>query len=184
MTWVTGFILGLTILGASLSLVAALMGQGSWCAGDIPYEVRQQRIKQGTVEKVDIPGKLVQVSGIGPRFDEEAPCDMQEIALANSGRDGLVALYLRDPLSGCGLSLIESGDEIPGLGPDARFYDPCHGASFTLEGACSDIRTGPCDKGLYRFAVEFSDGKYAVNLRQPPARMEPLIDDRPALSRS
>ncbi|HYO00275.1 MAG TPA: hypothetical protein VEU28_11430 [Actinomycetota bacterium] len=74
---------------------------------------------QGAAEKVSIPGKLVQVSGTGPRFDEEAPCTMQEIALANLGRDGMVALYLRDPLSGCTLSLIESGNEIPGLGPDA-----------------------------------------------------------------
>jgi hypothetical protein len=181
---VTGFILGLTILGASLGLVAALMGQGPRCAGVGPYEVLSERIKQGAAEKVDIPGKLVQVSGTGPRFDEEAPCTMQEIALANSGRGGMVALYLRDPLSGCTLYLTESGDEIPGLGPDARFYDPCHGASFTLEGACSETRTGPCDKGLYRFAVEFSDGGYAVNLRQPPTRVEPLINTRPAFSRS
>lgn len=164
---VIALLLGFSLLATVAGMIRALAGNELPCAGDTLHQVLAgQGLKEGSIKEVGVPARLgpAAIDEV-PRPVKGAPCKEVKLAMVNSGTEGLLALHLRNPGNGCGLALVESGTKISGLGEDARFVDPCHGAGFTLEGNCTGT-SGPCSRGLSRFELEQTAGKYAVDMTE------------------
>ncbi len=73
-----------------------------------------------------------------------------------------VALYDRDPASGCGLPY---GFGFEYLGVTGWFRDSCSGSTYDLTGACFG---GPCQVGLNRLNVTMVDGEIIVDPADGP----------------
>ncbi|MCH8201317.1 MAG: hypothetical protein IIB85_05285 [Chloroflexi bacterium] len=73
-----------------------------------------------------------------------------------------VALYNRDPASGCGLPF---GFGFEHLGVTGWFRDACSGSTYDLTGACFG---GPCNVGLNRLNVLMVDGDIIVDPADGP----------------
>ncbi len=73
-----------------------------------------------------------------------------------------VALYDRDPASGCGLPY---GFGFEHLGVTGWFRDACSGSTYDLTGACFG---GPCQVGLNRLNVFMVDGEIIVDPADGP----------------
>lgn len=88
-----------------------------------------------------------------------------------------VVLSQRSPKRGCRLV---TGDElISGItieGSGATFADPCHGATFALDGT---RLSGPAARGMYRYRFELLDNRIIADLRLlvPGALAFPNPDD-------
>jgi nitrite reductase/ring-hydroxylating ferredoxin subunit len=100
-------------------------------------------------------GKLEEHRPLTPEFFEE-----ENFWLVRLPDDEVVALYDRDPYTGCSLTW-GVGHET--LGRTGWFVDPCGGSAYDLSGACFD---GPCEVGLNRLAVSIEpDGDIVVDPR-------------------
>jgi nitrite reductase/ring-hydroxylating ferredoxin subunit len=84
----------------------------------------------------------------------------EEFWLVRLGENEFVALYDRDPVTGCALVW---GPEHTTLGRTGWFRDSCSGAAYDLTGACFD---GPCDIGLNRYELTIENGLISVNPRE------------------
>ena len=73
-----------------------------------------------------------------------------------------VALYDRDPATGCGLPF---GFGFEHMGVTGWFRDACSGSIYDLTGACFG---GPCNVGLNRLDVSMVDGEIIVDPRDGP----------------
>ena len=76
--------------------------------------------------------------------------------------DESVALYDRDPATGCALTW---GESFELLGRSGWFRDACSGSTYDLTGGCFD---GPCNVGLNRMNVEIIDGELIIDPRDGP----------------
>ncbi len=91
-------------------------------------------------------------------FDPKQFSD-EEFWLVNLGSGEFVALYDRDPLSGCALVW---GPRHEFAGATGWFRDACTGNTYDLTGACFD---GPCEVGLNRMGVTIENGEIIVDPR-------------------
>ena len=73
-----------------------------------------------------------------------------------------VALYDRDPATGCALPY---GFGFEHMGVTGWFRDSCSGSIYDLSGACFG---GPCNVGLNRLNVTMVDGEIIVDPRDGP----------------
>jgi len=73
-----------------------------------------------------------------------------------------VALYDRDPATGCSLPW---GSGFEHMGVKGWFRDACSGSIYDLTGACFG---GPCNVGLNRLNVSTVDGEIIVDPRDGP----------------
>jgi hypothetical protein len=73
-----------------------------------------------------------------------------------------VALYDRDPATGCALPW---GGGYEFMGRSGWFRDACSGSIYDLTGACFG---GPCSVGLNRLNVEIVEGELIVDPRDGP----------------
>jgi hypothetical protein len=76
--------------------------------------------------------------------------------------EDFVALYDRDPVTGCALSW---GKTHEFMGLTGWFRDACSGSTYDLTGACFD---GPCGIGLNRLNVELVDGELIIDPNDGP----------------
>jgi hypothetical protein len=84
----------------------------------------------------------------------------------------VIALYDRDPISGCG---IEWRSDLIVLGKTGWFRDSCSDSTYDLSGACF---YGPCLIGLNRIAVSTNaDGHVIVDMSQDGGRGALRDDD-------
>jgi Rieske Fe-S protein len=84
--------------------------------------------------------------------------------LVNHETEGFLALYARDPYLGCFVQWQQASE---------RFYNPCHGETYTKAGQCM---FGPCPRSLDRFVLELREGELIVHLDRlmpGPPRLEP-----------
>jgi nitrite reductase/ring-hydroxylating ferredoxin subunit len=87
------------------------------------------------------------------------------VFLTRSTADDVHAYLARSTHLGCRLLL--PGDEHYGAGfaaTSSRFFfeDPCGGSQYSLDGQCT---SGPCPRGLDRYAVEVRDDHAEIDLR-------------------
>jgi nitrite reductase/ring-hydroxylating ferredoxin subunit len=82
-----------------------------------------------------------------------------EFWLMNLGDGEFVAVYDRDPVSGCALVW---GPQHQFAGKTGWFRDACTGSTYDLTGGCFD---GPCEIGLNRLGVAVEDGELIVDPR-------------------
>jgi nitrite reductase/ring-hydroxylating ferredoxin subunit len=92
-----------------------------------------------------------------PHYFEE-----QRFWLVHLPSDEFVALYDRDPATGCSLPW-GSGYEF--MGKTGWFRDACSGSIYDLTGACFG---GPCNVGLNRLNVTLVDDELIVDPRDGP----------------
>jgi len=92
-----------------------------------------------------------------PRYFEE-----QRFWLVHLPDGEFVALYDRDPATGCGLPF---GFGFEHMGSTGWFRDACGGSIYDLTGACFG---GPCTVGLNRLNVSMIDGEIIVDPRDGP----------------
>jgi hypothetical protein len=81
----------------------------------------------------------------------------EEFWLVNLGNGEFVALYDRDPVSGCALVW---GPSYKFMGATGWFRDSCTGSTYDLTGGCFD---GPCEIGLNRMGVTTQNGEIIVD---------------------
>jgi hypothetical protein len=78
--------------------------------------------------------------------------------VVNLAENSIIALYDRDPISGCNL---EWRSDFEALGLHGWFHDACSESVYDLSGSCF---SGPCQIGLNRLTVTTaSNGDVVVN---------------------
>ena len=87
-----------------------------------------------------------------PKFFEE-----ENFWLVRLEGDEMIALYDRDPYSGCNLTW-GAGHEH--MGRTGWIVDPCAGNVYDVTGACFG---GPCEVGLNRLEVRMENGEIIVD---------------------
>ena len=92
-----------------------------------------------------------------PRYFEE-----QRFWLVHLPDGEFVALYNRDPATGCGLPF---GFGFEHMGATGWFRDACSGSIYDLTGACFG---GPCNVGLNRLSISLVDGEIIVDPADGP----------------
>jgi hypothetical protein len=92
-----------------------------------------------------------------PHYFEE-----QRFWLVHLPSGEFVALYDRDPATGCSLPW---GDGYEHMGVTGWFRDACSGSIYDLTGACFG---GPCNVGLNRLNVTLTDGDLIIDPRDGP----------------
>lgn len=88
--------------------------------------------------------------------------DEQNFWLVHLPGGEFVALYDRDPGSGCSLSF---GSRLEHMGRTGWFRDACSGSIYDIAGTCFG---GPCDLNLNRLSVTLVDSDVMVDPRTPP----------------
>ena len=92
-----------------------------------------------------------------PRYFEE-----QRFWLVHLPDGEFVALYDRDPATGCALPF---GVGFEHMGVTGWFRDACSGSIYDLSGACFG---GPCNVGLNRLSISTVDGEIIVDPADGP----------------
>jgi nitrite reductase/ring-hydroxylating ferredoxin subunit len=129
------------ILGAALVVIVAITFVS-------PRYITPREVRAGSVTEYTV-GQ--------PRYFEE-----QRFWLVQLPDGEFVALYDRDPITGCALPW---GIGFEHMGRTGWFRDACSGAIYDLTGACFG---GPCEIGLNRLNVRIEDGEIIVNPRNGP----------------
>ncbi len=96
-------------------------------------------------------------AGPAAEFEVNQPVHFPDFWLVRRGEAEFLALYKRDPESGC---TVPWRPQFEYRGWKGWFRDPCHGATYDLAGRCF---TGPCPRGLDRFPVTVRDGHVFVD---------------------
>ncbi len=138
--WLWRIGLGVPML---LGLVLALLVVISWLTAN-PYEAPDQW-KSGLAEDL--------------RTDQPLLFEEPHFYLVKLGSGDILALYNRDPESGCTVSW---GPSIKFSGRKGWFRDSCHSSMYDLIGHCFG---GPCPRGLDSFRVQLDNGGVLVQLR-------------------
>ena len=100
-------------------------------------------------------GSLAAFPASAPKFYED-----QRFWLVKLPSGEAIALYDRDPISGC---TVPWNPNLEFMGRKGWFHDACSPSLYDLQGACFD---GPCEIGLNRLRTEIVDGEIVVYLRE------------------
>jgi nitrite reductase/ring-hydroxylating ferredoxin subunit len=130
-----GLAIPLTVGAALVALVLITLGSNMYDAPD--------RVSAGTVDE----------------FSYRAPRQFadDEFWITMVGDGEFVAVYDRDPVSGCALVW---GPKHEFAGETGWFRDPCTGSTYDLTGGCFD---GPCEIGLNRMGVTVEGDELIVD---------------------
>jgi nitrite reductase/ring-hydroxylating ferredoxin subunit len=104
-----------------------------------------QVLDAGAVEDYDI--------GVPHEFEHD------DFWLVRTAPQEFVAIYDRDPVSGCALVW---GPGYQALGRTGWFRDACTTSTYDLTGACFD---GPCGIGLNTYDIKIENGRVTVDPR-------------------
>ena len=90
-------------------------------------------------------------------FGEPVQFEDEDFWLTKQPDGSFLALYERDPVSGCTLGF-DGGHQL--LGNRGWFRDACTGSTYDLVGGCFD---GPCEVGLNRYELKIENNEVIVD---------------------
>lgn len=137
----------------------------------------------GTVAERVIETTFTDPAAHDPQTGEEVGAERNHapVWIVHHPRQGLLALYARDPHLGCRVEHVAGPADVPsgilrtapaGLRDEVGFFNPCHGELYTLSGEA--IPGGPQPRGLDRFGITVTDdGRVVLDLtdfERGPAR--------------